>query len=275
MATCGTCIEVITENQQITCLTCKKNFHLKCAKEMMENGTIVSCSRYKNVTRRKTISVKSKSHKSLKSVTSRASSKARLELELLDRKRELQKRQFAEMEELLRKKHESEIEFLNQQTLLLQKVDEENTSNLSVGESIDKVNEWIKQTDGVAYTGNTQLEGQQNRENVKSAIQQQQSIGQPLLSTLSGECVAARKVIQKELPKFSGKSNEWPFFVSVYESTTKACGFSNEENLSRLRNCLEGSAYEAVKSYLMFPDLVPRVIDTLKKIFWTTRFHNE
>uniref|UniRef100_A0A182PWX1 Peptidase aspartic putative domain-containing protein n=1 Tax=Anopheles epiroticus TaxID=199890 RepID=A0A182PWX1_9DIPT len=48
---------------------------------------------------------------------------------------------------------------------------------------------------------------------------------------------------------------------------TKACGFTNIENLTRLIDCLEGPALEAVRSRLVLPDSVPGVIEDLRHLF--------
>lgn len=264
MATCGVCIELISDNQRITCLTCQTNFHLKCAESMMKDGSIKNCARCKNVTlRSKDFVEKAESHKSVRSSmsgkTNKSTKSVRLELSLLQKGYELEKRQLEEKEELMRKKHEAEINFLQQQKILLQQIEENENGSIS-DDSHSKVQEWIHETNQV---NNVQLANQCPIANMPTSTK----IGSKYFAPIPEKCAAARKIIEKDLPTFTGKSVEWPFFYSVYESTTEACKFSNEENLSRLRNSLKGVAYESVKSYLMFPDLVPRVIDTLKKYF--------
>ncbi|XP_065077557.1 uncharacterized protein LOC135700826 [Ochlerotatus camptorhynchus] len=57
--------------------------------------------------------------------------------------------------------------------------------------------------------------------------------------------LAARQAVSKELPEFYGNPEDWPLFFSMYNSSTKMCGFSNEENMLRLRKCLKGKALDA------------------------------
>ncbi|XP_058834623.1 uncharacterized protein LOC131691898 [Topomyia yanbarensis] len=84
---------------------------------------------------------------------------------------------------------------------------------------------------------------------------------------LSKKQLAARQAVSKDLPYFSGKPDEWPIFISVYNSTTAMCGFSDEENIIRLQKCLKGKAYEAVQSRLLYPSNAPGVIATLRMLY--------
>ncbi|XP_058817271.1 uncharacterized protein LOC131680575 [Topomyia yanbarensis] len=84
---------------------------------------------------------------------------------------------------------------------------------------------------------------------------------------LSKKQLAARQAISKDLPVFSGKPEEWPIFISVYNSTTAMCGFSDEENIIRLQRCLKGKAYEAVQSRLLYPSNASGVIATLRMLY--------
>lgn len=61
--------------------------------------------------------------------------------------------------------------------------------------------------------------------------------------------LAARTSVGKELPKFGGKPEEWPLFIATYNQTTEICGFSQDENIIRLRKSLEGPARQSVKTY--------------------------
>ncbi|KAH8360924.1 hypothetical protein KR084_005014 [Drosophila pseudotakahashii] len=79
--------------------------------------------------------------------------------------------------------------------------------------------------------------------------------------------IAARQAIPKELPSFSGDPEEWPMFISTFEHSTSAAGFSNVENMLRLQKCLKGRAREMVKDKLLLPSLVPEVMSTLKMFF--------
>ncbi|XP_065080970.1 uncharacterized protein LOC135703620 [Ochlerotatus camptorhynchus] len=79
--------------------------------------------------------------------------------------------------------------------------------------------------------------------------------------------LSARQFLSKKLPIFSGRLEEWPMFISAYETSNDACGFSDVENLARLQECLKGSALEAVRSRLLLPKAVPQIIDTLKMLY--------
>ncbi|XP_053686569.1 uncharacterized protein LOC128736113 [Sabethes cyaneus] len=79
--------------------------------------------------------------------------------------------------------------------------------------------------------------------------------------------LAARQVMPRELPKFSGDPEEWPMFYSSFKNTTEVCGYTDAENLARLQRSLVGAALEAVKSRLLLPASVPYVMATLQKLY--------
>ncbi|XP_062556968.1 uncharacterized protein LOC134221804 [Armigeres subalbatus] len=79
--------------------------------------------------------------------------------------------------------------------------------------------------------------------------------------------LSARQFLARRLPTFTGKAEEWSIFITSYEASTKACGFSNLENLVRLQECLKGAALEAVGSRLLLPQFVPKVIQELREQF--------
>lgn len=93
-----------------------------------------------------------------------------------------------------------------------------------------------------------------------------------LACSLTRNQLAARQVVAKDLPTFTGNAEEWPIFFSTFESTTRMCGYTNDENMIRLRNCLRGEAYAAVKSFLLHPSTVDRAIGALKLRFGQPRF---
>lgn len=68
------------------------------------------------------------------------------------------------------------------------------------------------------------------------------------------------------LPKYKGDIKEWLSWFIHFQETTIECGFSDNENIIRLRECLEGAAYEKVEALLDSKDNLTEVIDTLK--FW-------
>ncbi|XP_062713248.1 uncharacterized protein LOC134290198 [Aedes albopictus] len=93
-------------------------------------------------------------------------------------------------------------------------------------------------------------------------IQDQQSLWGQFQQQLS-----ARQVVPKELPVFTGCPEEWPLFISSFCNSTAMCGYSQAENLMRLQKCLKGRALEAVRSNLLLPSSVPKVMETLETLF--------
>lgn len=85
--------------------------------------------------------------------------------------------------------------------------------------------------------------------------------------TLTKTQLAARKCMPPELPVFDGSPNMWPSFISYYEQSTLACGFSNQENLVRLQKCLTGKAKLLVSCLLTLPNNVPFVVERLRMLF--------
>ncbi|XP_055631924.1 uncharacterized protein LOC129771856 [Toxorhynchites rutilus septentrionalis] len=79
--------------------------------------------------------------------------------------------------------------------------------------------------------------------------------------------LAARQVLSRELPIFSGDPEDWPMFYSSFKNTTEVCGYSDAENLARLQRCLRGHALETVKRRLLLPASVPNVMETLHKLY--------
>ncbi|XP_055612678.1 uncharacterized protein LOC129759287 [Uranotaenia lowii] len=79
--------------------------------------------------------------------------------------------------------------------------------------------------------------------------------------------IAARQVYPKTLPKFSGRPEEWPMFISAYEQANESCGFTDAENLVRLQEALLGKALETVRNRLLLPENVPKIIEKLRKRF--------
>ncbi|XP_055590040.1 uncharacterized protein LOC129752222 [Uranotaenia lowii] len=81
------------------------------------------------------------------------------------------------------------------------------------------------------------------------------------------QIIASRQVYPKSLPKFSGRPEEWPIFISSYEQSNTACGFSDSENLVRLREALTGKALDVVRNRLLLPENVPFIIQKLRRRF--------
>eukprot|EP00117_Sycon_ciliatum_P023537 scpid9252/ scgid19987/ len=77
----------------------------------------------------------------------------------------------------------------------------------------------------------------------------------------------ARQAAGKDLPQFAGQPEEWPIFKKMFDTTTRDCGFSHAENLSRLHRALKGKARDAVQFMLAVPDNVPEILATLQERF--------
>jgi len=69
----------------------------------------------------------------------------------------------------------------------------------------------------------------------------------------------------KELPKFTGRAEDWPIFEEDFHRTTLEGGYSNSDNISRLRKSLGGDAVKYVHSLMVSPDNVPQIIQDLKE----------
>ncbi|XP_065073508.1 uncharacterized protein LOC135697661 [Ochlerotatus camptorhynchus] len=83
----------------------------------------------------------------------------------------------------------------------------------------------------------------------------------------TAEQLAARQVIPRELPVFTGDPQDWPLFFSSFRNSTEACGYNDAENLARLQRCLRGHALESVRSRLLIPESVPHVMTTLQRLY--------
>ncbi|XP_037868119.1 uncharacterized protein LOC119628748 [Bombyx mori] len=77
----------------------------------------------------------------------------------------------------------------------------------------------------------------------------------------------ARQSSTRELPTFSDEPEEWSLFYSQFTSTTKLCGYSDDENIARLARCLKGRARDAVYALLVSASNLDRIISTLKLRF--------
>ncbi|XP_062701549.1 uncharacterized protein LOC134285208 [Aedes albopictus] len=100
----------------------------------------------------------------------------------------------------------------------------------------------------------------------------QQDSGSPALDDetvciLNRSQIAARQAVSRDLPDFDGSLEDWPLFYAMFNSSTQMCGFTNEENMLRLRKCLKGKALEAVKCELLHPSNVADILSTLKMLY--------
>ncbi|XP_058816425.1 uncharacterized protein LOC131679707 [Topomyia yanbarensis] len=91
--------------------------------------------------------------------------------------------------------------------------------------------------------------------------------GDDTMYLLNRSQLAARHAVPKDLPEFSGRAEEWPLFLAMFNSSTQMCGFSNEENMLRLRKCLKGEALNRVRCELLHPCNVASVMSTLKMLY--------
>ncbi|XP_053698939.1 uncharacterized protein LOC128745898 [Sabethes cyaneus] len=149
--------------------------------------------------------------------------------------------------------------------------DDRSESNASGG--IDRTKEWVE-------SQRHQNECDVGENGSKPAVQNQETVHKDIQSILcpslpkglhgaglSANQVAARQIWPKNLPTFSGDPEEWPIFVHSYETANTACGFTDVENIIRLRECLRGPARDAVATKLMFPQSVNAIISTLKRLY--------
>lgn len=87
-------------------------------------------------------------------------------------------------------------------------------------------------------------------------------------SSVDKLAVTMRRRYLTKLPKFDGESlKKWPYFESVYETTTAQGQFSEIDNVNRLREALKGKAEKAVKSHLMFPISATEIMNELREAF--------
>lgn len=117
------------------------------------------------------------------------------------------------------------------------------------------------------FSFSQQRSRQMQREPVNNMPMQHSTPTQAIKPGLTDAQFAARQVMNRDLPTFSGLPEEWAIFISSYENSTLSCGFSNTENLIRLQRCLKGRALESVSCRLLLPSSVPGIIDTLRLLY--------
>lgn len=79
--------------------------------------------------------------------------------------------------------------------------------------------------------------------------------------------LSARQAGMGKLPKFSGTPEDWPLFYGLFRYSTKACGFTDCENMLRLHEHLTGEAKQSVRELLIFPATLEEAIKALKQRF--------
>lgn len=67
-----------------------------------------------------------------------------------------------------------------------------------------------------------------------------------------------------ELPEFYGLPEQWPVFITAFNQSTEAFGYSALQNIFRLQKSLKGEAREAVEFLLINHDNVNELIQTLE-----------
>lgn len=69
------------------------------------------------------------------------------------------------------------------------------------------------------------------------------------------------------LPPFDGSPENWPFFISQYNESTRQYNYTPLQNTSRLSQALTGEALNSVKCFLINPNNTEHVINTLEFLF--------
>ncbi|XP_053661172.1 uncharacterized protein LOC128710156 [Anopheles marshallii] len=131
--------------------------------------------------------------------------------------------------------------------------------------------EWRRAVDESLATHRETQDGQQEKPGNTTAGERGVSfqVAKPLDvtpedDTLTARQKAARKIVSRELPTFSGVPEQWPMFYSSYERSSAACGFNEEENLLRLQRALRGQALDSVDHILLMPSGLKKALDILK-----------
>ena len=130
------------------------------------------------------------------------------------------------------------------------------------GTSQNFINESSKPTEPPQRNSN-----RQHQDSLSDKLMRNYEPPQPNLSSFDKLAMTlSRQQIQK-LPEFSGDEAEWPFFESVFLSTTKEGNYSKEQNVNRLKRALKGDAREIVKDQLMFSSDATAIMEDLRAIF--------
>lgn len=204
--------------------------------------------------------------------------KAEEEMQELELKvqREMEQKQLANDRKMLERRLAAEQEFLKQRATLKKQIDA-SKAKINALETTKGKNAKLKQGDGVGEdsddddnddaddSDSSQL-GKNFRRKGHNKTGKQDGPGCKT-RRITREQMAARNSVSQKLPKFCGEPEIWPLFISSFEHTTAACGFSNLENLTRLIDALDGHALENVRSRLVYPDSVPEIIQDLRDLY--------
>ncbi|XP_055910446.1 uncharacterized protein LOC129944807 [Eupeodes corollae] len=132
-------------------------------------------------------------------------------------------------------------------------------------EAIRQIDCRHKQMVGPAAAHSTPLSGQKDCNVKLQDASKDSSCHQSDMANLL--TILNRSQVQ-ELPSFSGQdSKEWPYFESVFISTTVEGNYSAKENVARLRKALKGEAYNLVSDRLRYSTDANAVMDSLRAIY--------
>ncbi|XP_055917949.1 uncharacterized protein LOC129950136 [Eupeodes corollae] len=132
-------------------------------------------------------------------------------------------------------------------------------------EAIRQIDCRHKQMVGPAAAHSTPLSGQKDCNVKLQDASKDSSCHQSDMANLL--TILNRSQVQ-ELPSFSGQDNkEWPYFESVFISTTVEGNYSAKENVARLRKALKGEAYNLVSDRLRYSTDANAVMDSLRAIY--------
>jgi hypothetical protein len=187
----------------------------------------------------------------------------RLEVKELERQRQLETKELERQKRLLQM--QAELESASVSMSQAASVYGSQRSESKVGRRIDleaeeesncKVERWLNENEPSVQMSSSAIVTsavQQLADSLRHALQPMQSV-----------------MFKKQLPTFSGKPDEWPMFYSAYEKTAKM--FSEEDNLVRVRNSLEGDAFKMVKPLFVSSRNLESIIKTLSMRFGKPEF---
>lgn len=79
--------------------------------------------------------------------------------------------------------------------------------------------------------------------------------------------LVTRLTASRDLPAFDGDPLEWPRFKLAFEASTTLGRYSDDENVSRLFNCLKKEARDAVAALMIVPADLSQIMETLQLRF--------
>ena len=85
-----------------------------------------------------------------------------------------------------------------------------------------------------------------------------------LFSERAGETLEL--ILKRQILRFDGNHRDWPTFIR-FESSTRECQLTVDENFDRLQNDLSGEALNLVKHNLVHAEDIHWAIKTLKETY--------